>query len=477
MIKQLLVALSFALISSSGATAQVQTLELLGSWSDSSLVSSRFYDNTYNEIWGLAIGGREYAVIGSTAGTHFIDVTDPAAAREVQFVAGAAQGTGIVHRDYHDYRGYLYAVRDEGPSTLQIMDIRGLPDTVTMVYESNAFFSIAHNIFIDSSRAKLYVHIGRGGSAYPGSPMQLLDISEPDSPRYVAGYNRFGLLSVSQVHDGYIENDTAYLNCGPAGFAHVDFSDPQNPQTLSVLTPNDYPFAGYNHSGWPSCDGKYYYMADENHGYDIKIIDMADRTDPKVAGTFSAVPSDSNSIPHNQLVACNYLYVSYYYDGLQVFDISDPATPLRVAHYPSSSEPNKLSYKGAWGVYPFLPSGHILVSDMQEGLMVLEGMGDNCFQQPACGIVNSTQIASTGALSLFPNPASGDMIQWQGIEAGGEAVLTISNMSGQRLFQENIRDIPSEGSIFLREKISAGMYLVHITTPQKRYTGTWLVTP
>src|SRR5690606_23857166 len=112
---------------------------------------------------------------------------------------------------------------------------------------------------------------------------------------------------------------------------------------------------------------------------------------------------------------------------------------MRVAHYPSSSEPNQLSYKGAWGVYPFLPSGHILVSDMQEGLLVLEGMGDNCYQQPVCGIVNSTQIASTGALSLFPNPASGDMIHWQGIEAGGEAIFTISNMNGQRLFQENIR--------------------------------------
>ena len=29
------------------------------------------------------------------------------------------------------------------------------------------------------------------------------------------------------------------------------------------------------------------------------------------------------------------------------------------------------SYRGAWGVYPLLPSGNILVSDMQSGLFVL----------------------------------------------------------------------------------------------------------
>ncbi|MEZ4986488.1 MAG: hypothetical protein R2795_15865 [Saprospiraceae bacterium] len=74
------------------AQAQQQAT-LLGRWQDMSLDGSSAYDNTYNEIWGLAIGDREYAVIGSTAGTHFIDVTQPAAASEVFFVPGASSGT------------------------------------------------------------------------------------------------------------------------------------------------------------------------------------------------------------------------------------------------------------------------------------------------------------------------------------------------------------------------------------------------
>lgn len=72
--------------------AQVQEAALLGTWNRDDLVGSSFYNNTYNEIWGLSNGNQEYAVIGSTGGTHFIDVTDPTQPEEVYFVPGAAQG-------------------------------------------------------------------------------------------------------------------------------------------------------------------------------------------------------------------------------------------------------------------------------------------------------------------------------------------------------------------------------------------------
>ena len=54
-----------------------QTATLLYNWQDTSLVGSWMYDNTYNECWGVYINEREIAIIGSTDGTHFFDVTDP----------------------------------------------------------------------------------------------------------------------------------------------------------------------------------------------------------------------------------------------------------------------------------------------------------------------------------------------------------------------------------------------------------------
>ena len=108
---------------------------LLKRWSDSTLVGSFAYNNAYNEIWGIVANGKEYAVIGSTAGTHFIDIET---ANEVAFVAGKAQGANIIHRDYHDFGGYLYAVADEGPSSLQIIDYTTLPNAVTVVHDEDS---------------------------------------------------------------------------------------------------------------------------------------------------------------------------------------------------------------------------------------------------------------------------------------------------------------------------------------------------
>ena len=86
-------------------------------------VASTAHNNTYNEIWGIVVNDIEYAIIGSTYGTHFIDVTDPDNVQEVQRVRGAAQGTPIVHRDYHDHNGFLYAVCDEGGDANSVKSI------------------------------------------------------------------------------------------------------------------------------------------------------------------------------------------------------------------------------------------------------------------------------------------------------------------------------------------------------------------
>ena len=123
------------------ANAQ-QTAKLLYNWQDTSLVGSFAYNNTYNECWGLVVNNREFGIIGTTAGTHFFDVTDPANSTQVAFVEGGYTGGGVIHRDYHDFAGYLYMVCDEGSSsTLQIVDITDLPNSVNVVYDSNVLFT------------------------------------------------------------------------------------------------------------------------------------------------------------------------------------------------------------------------------------------------------------------------------------------------------------------------------------------------
>ncbi len=462
------------LISSLYGFSQGEEATLLGQWQDSTLVGSFAHKNAYNEIWGYAIPEHEYAIIGTTKGTHFIEVTNPQAPEEVFFIPGKDQGGIIIHRDYHDHEGYLYAVSDEGNSSLQIIDMNQLPDTVTVVYDSDSLIKRSHNIFIDTTNALLYSLLSRGGITN-FSAMTLFDISDPVQPKYINQYNSFGTTRASQVHDAYVRDNIAFLNLGPDGLAIADFSDPMNPITLSTLT--DYPDRGYNHSGWLSTDCTNYYMADENHGFDLKAIEVENLCELEIGTSFNAEVSSSTSIPHNQVVACDYLYTSYYYDGLRVYDISDPSNPTLSLFYDTYPQADSTQFRGAWGVYPFLPSGTILLSDMQTGLYVFEGMGDDCFNQapPACAMQNCLSTATEnleniGQIELYPNP----IVRTFSIQLNIEKVvpnmtLSLNSLSGGVLQQWEVERLTSGAhqlSFTLQDNIANGFYFLSLRTEE-----------
>ena len=54
-----------------------------------------------------------------------------------------------------------------------------------------------------------------------------------------------------------------------------------------------------------------------------------------------------------------------------ITDISHPNNPIEVGHYDTYPQGSGNGFYGCWGVYPYLPSGNILASDMQNGLFVL----------------------------------------------------------------------------------------------------------
>ncbi|NQZ55719.1 MAG: hypothetical protein HRS51_04370, partial [Candidatus Nitrosopelagicus sp.] len=95
------------------------------------------------------------------------------------------------------------------------------------------------------------------------------------------------------MHDAYVRNDTAYLNCGNDGFRIVDFHyldlplPPPIPY-IELASLISYPDAGYNHSGWLNDEGTVYAMLDENHGYDIKLLDVSDFNNISVLSTFNS---------------------------------------------------------------------------------------------------------------------------------------------------------------------------------------------
>ena len=323
-------------------------INLLFNWSDSTLPINSL-GGSYTDVYGVAINGGEYAVIGSTMGAHIIDVTNPSQSYEAAFVPGAFQGSLVMHRDYFHMDNYLYAVCDQGSSTLQIIDLSNLPNSVTIIYDTDSLISTTHNIFIDTLNKKLYTTSGK-----------VFDISDPINPSFLFHMGFF-------YHDLYVENDTGYFNCFSNGLQIYEMTT-NSPQYLGSLT--SYPDQGTNHSGWKK--DSIYIMADENGGLSLKVIDVSDLNNLQVIALFNSGVLPSPAVPHNLIIRDNFVYVSYYCDGLQVFDISNPNNPIKAGYYDTYPSIYCSGFKGNWGVDPQLPSGIILVSDVQSGLFILE---------------------------------------------------------------------------------------------------------
>lgn len=305
----------------------------------------------YSDIWGYVdANNREYAIMGGYNGTHVIDVTTPAAPVIVGFIPGPQS----IWRDIKVHGHYAY-VTTEGSGSgegLQIIDLSNVPNSVSLANTVDQYFTSAHNIFIDAGYAFVVGTDGIGG-------IHILDLTDPVNPVQTAYYTASGY-----VHDVYVWSDTI-VACAASTYDLVDITDKANPVKISesAALPGI-----YAHSGWMTEDKRYFVACEEFNQRDITVWDLQDRTTWELV-----VPEwqmDTGSIVHNLFIKGNYAHISYYTDGYVVLDITDPAQPLLAGSYDTDTQTNS-GFNGAWGCYPYLPSGNIIMSDINEGLFIL----------------------------------------------------------------------------------------------------------
>ncbi len=373
-------------------------------------------------------------------------MTQPTTPTEVAYIPGAVQGGDVVHREFKTYQDRLYAVTDEGPGTLQIIDLRFLPDSAPVNYDSGALFHRAHSIWIDTANARLYTHYG-------SSEFAIWSLADPDAPTLLlkpeVSVPWWG--NVGGVHDAYTVNNICYTNDVDAMHI-IDFTNVTSPVLLGTL--DDYPQQGYNHSGWLNDNGWLYVMADETHGMDLKLFDVSDPTDIQFVDTIG-VEVDVYSIPHNPCFNGDLLHVSYYYDGYWQWNCADPYNSQLLGFYDTSLEPHATSYKGAWGVYPFLPSGLVLVSDMQRGLFVIDISQALKVEGPR----------AQGSTKVWPT-VTDDQVNVAAL-ASGPVLIDVLNASGAVL---QCSTSSLQHSIVSLGSLPDAMYLLRITSNGATFT-------
>ncbi len=387
---------------------------------DNDTIPTHFF-GTFNEVWGYVdANDREYAIFGSAAFIHFFDVTDPANVVEITRFAGGEETTW---RDFKVYQDRVYACSDNADEGLIIFDVSQLPNTVTKTYQNTEFFDDAHNIYIDEANGRLYA----AGTNVQSNGLVVLDLTvDLDAPQLIGNSPLLAGLFGGYVHDLYVRDNIAYCSHGDTdSFVIWDFTDGANPQYMASFESQ-----GYNHSNWVSEDGNTVVFAEEvPTGLPMGILDISDMANDNLSlYTYFKfpllAPMHEGATPHNPYILGDLVYTSYYEDGLQVFDISDPNNPTTVAYFDTYPENTMYNgYAGCWGVYPFLPSGNILVSDMEHGLFILD------LELP----VAVEDIASLESIDVFPNPTF-DLLNIQ-IETNEnqEVLFELRSITGQLL--------------------------------------------
>lgn len=321
----------------------------------------------YSDVWGYAYpDGKEIAIIGTLDSIWIYEVTDPYRIRRVFSFGG---GYRTIWREFKTYRHYLYAITDAVNEGLTVFDLGHSPDSIQFVQRDLSIFIRSHMLFADTSSGHLYITGAR--DSIGAVDLIMLDLNvDPAHPSLIRKID----LPGNYVHDVFVRHDTAYCSHGTNGLYIYKIESNGDYTELGSLT--TYQQQGFNHSSWIHENGKYLIFADETHNTSLKLVDIRDVSNPRVINMFRSAleaPDDTASIAHNPYFKGDYAFVSYYHDGVVVFNCNNPLDVQIVAYYdtePGNTNYHK-TYEGAWGVFPYLPSGTILASDIQNGLFVL----------------------------------------------------------------------------------------------------------
>ncbi len=361
------VAYSIFLFAATISFAQLQkNITLLDHWEEDSLVCNSSLVR-YSGCWGFEYSGNEYAAIGSTEGTHFFRLAENDRLTPCGFVEGRYNSPFVIHREIKTLRNYAYSICDEGTSSLQIIDLTFLPDSVVKVADiQNQDFGKVHNLFIDTTQQLLYACLVTpiiNGAVQSIIPLRVYSLANPLVPLLLWE----GPSDIPEVHDCYVRDNLAILNCGTDGLRVYNFTNVNQPSFLNNLA--FYQDQGYNHQGWLSPDGKTYVFADETSGKRIKKCSFSPNGDIEIEELFGYNYAQ-NSIPHNIMCSNEFAFVAYYNEGLRIYDLY-PQT-REIGFYDTYLQDSPFKMNGAWGVYADYHSGRIIVSDRQNGLFLFD---------------------------------------------------------------------------------------------------------
>ena len=368
-----------------------------------------------NDIWGWtdAQTGKEYALVGLSNGTAFVDVSVPTAPRRLGVLP-----TATVPSLWRDVKvlGDVAVVVSEAPDHgMQIFDLtrlRGLSEDAGRQFDADARyagFGRAHNVVVNEETGFAY---GVGSRPPAGADLpaacgergfHAVDLSSPLTPAFAGCFSDAAKDTAPVSAPGYTHDAQCVVYDGPdADYTGREICVGSNEDVVTIFDVTDksdvtlvsqaaYPRASYTHQGWLTEDRRYFLVDDELDEVNglattqrTLVLDVSDLDAPDFAFAYD---SGLTTIDHNLYVRGGLVYQSNYEAGLRIldarrigdgvlrevayFDTYPSRTTFTAPCLPPNEGRNCSSFNGQWSNYPYFESGVVIANDADNGLFVL----------------------------------------------------------------------------------------------------------
>jgi len=357
--------------------------QLKGSWKEKIVVKRVNTPYFKGDLAAISVQTRNHDDPNVPTGTVLYDVTNPLHARMLSFwtlppgshgtheLDIAVQGDRVLlltannflditsKGEYHDFQ-ITDITNPTSPTTIFSWD----PNSHISLYNYSEFvdpfgikrFAYAHSVLVDPKGIYAYVSYWDLGTL-------IFDISNPEKPSLV-GRTSFEKDVLGAAHSAAVADDGNILV-----------------ETREVLTP--IPADSGMEKGW---------------GY-VRIYNIEDKSKPKLIGQYQSENARTNfdnvypgfSVHHPKLDG-NRLYLSHYFDGVRVVDITDPSQPKEIGHYQAHNA-------NVWGVN--LSNNYIYASDMCQGLVVLQESSESGGLSPFIVLASIAMVLTTAVISIY----------------------------------------------------------------------------
>lgn len=338
-----------------------------------------------NDSWGWTdpVSGNEYAIVGSSSGTSFVDITNTEDLIVLGFLPTAT--TNSSWRDIKVYNNFAFIVSEASGHGMQVFDLTKLRNVTNVpeIFTVDAHytgFGRAHNIVINETSGYAYgVGTRLNGTPTFNGGAHFVNIQDPLNPIAAGGFSQGGYSHDAQVVT-YNGPDTDYtgkeilIGSNENEIVIADITDKANPIQISTISYNN---VGYTHQGWFTEDLKYFILGDEldeqNFGGNTRAIafDFTDLDNPVFKMDYFG---PTTAIDHNGYIVGNTYYQANYSAGMRAIDISNIENNImtETGFFDTHPEDDNANFNGVWNVYPFFTSGNIIISDRSRGLFIVK---------------------------------------------------------------------------------------------------------